>query len=106
MRNRDVGDAIENLVEVACRGALEPAITVAALARGKYDIETLAPFRDHRNDQFWRILQVGVDRDNCCAKRKVKARTEGDVFAEIARQTDHLDCRRAAMKLDQVVECR
>src|ERR1700722_11475251 len=84
VRNRDVGDAIEYLIEVTRGGALEPTVTLAALAGRKDDIETLAPFRDHRDDQLGRVLEVGVDRDDGRANRKVEARAKRDVLAKVA----------------------
>ena len=87
-RNVDRRELADQPVEQIGRHRLEAAFTLARQPLGIDDVEALFPFGDHIEDDFGRILKVGVHHNDRVAFRPVHAGGDGDLVAEIARQLD------------------
>src|SRR3546814_7169603 len=88
---------------VACRccAALCPAVARSVLPGSEDDVIALAPFGDHFDDQFGRVLQIDVDRHDSAAGAVIDPGGERDLLAEIARKIEDLHARILAVRLAQ-----
>src|SRR5690606_148244 len=81
----------KHAIEYRCRSELECGFAVAAAALTVNHVETFAPPGDHLEDDFGRILQIGVDEHDRIAARMIEARSDRDLVAEIAGKLDDAD---------------
>jgi hypothetical protein len=87
-RDFDVAELGEQAVEEIGGDALEAALALARQPLGVDDLVALFPLGDHVEDDFGRVLQVGVHDDDRAAHGVLHARGDRDLVAEIARQLD------------------
>ncbi len=92
-RDIDIGDSVDDAVKQLGREELEPAFALARGTDGVDNLKASLPALDHFEDQFGRVLQVGVNQDDGVTGRVVHARRNRGLMAEVASKVNHLDAR-------------
>ena len=72
---------------------LGQAVALAIVAHAIDDVIALAPFGDHRDQGFGRVLQVDVHRHHGAPADMIEPGRQRGFLAEIARQRDRADAR-------------
>jgi hypothetical protein len=90
--NVDVRNTMNDAVKERRRPSLEAGLARALLAHPVDDLVARPPLFEHGGDDLGRVLQVGVEDDRTRASRKRKARADGFLMAEVARESrgDHV----------------
>ena len=60
-------------------------------AHAIHHLATLPPLVEHLEDDFRRVLEIGVDHHHDIAGSMIEAGADGDLMAEIAGKMQHLD---------------
>src|SRR5690348_10173369 len=76
---------VEQAVKPACADALDGAVALARRAHRIDDIRPGAPALDETGDEFRRILEVDIHRNDRVALGVIEARCHRRVLAEVAR---------------------
>ncbi len=68
--------------------SLRKSFIATFAARGIDDVVTLTMRFDHLYDDFGRVLQIGIHRNNHVAARSFEAGNQTKLMAEVARKID------------------
>ena len=90
-RNFNIRDLAQQPVEIFRCGQFEPGFAGPFGAHGINHFVALAPFCDHLEHHFGRILQVGVHDDHRITLRKVRAGRNRHLVAKITTKVDYLN---------------
>ena len=88
-RDRHLAEAVDQPVEGARRGALQPAFTGPATAAHVDHFGAADPGVEHLRDQFRGVLQVGIDDDHRGAARQLEPGAHRLFLAEVAGEAGH-----------------
>ena len=83
----------QHAVESSGGDAFQPAFTLACAPRGVNHVVTLTPFRNQIGNEFRRILQICIYRDDGLAARMIYACGKRNFFAKVARKINHFHTR-------------
>ena len=100
------GNLLQQRVIQVRGGLLEPAFALARAASGVHVLVSLPPQLDHVADQLGRILQVGVDDDQCVGVDRIDAGEHGMLLAEVAGEEDEARVETVAGELADFVAGR
>ena len=92
-RDVDIGNAADRAVEDGGGPQLEQRLAATFRAHSVDDLVAGAPLLNQAQDDFGRILHVGVHHDHGIAVGVVKAGTDRHLVAKVAAEVDRLDPR-------------
>ena len=87
-RHLETVSGVDQRVEEACSEAFEEPFVKPVLSDGVDHLGAIAPLLQQGRNQLWRVLQVGVHRDDDLAMGRLEPCGERGLFAKIARQLD------------------
>src|SRR5205823_12924942 len=101
-RGARLSDPLQEAIKRLRRPALEQRLTFSPFAHGIHDIGALLPGVDQLEDDFRRILEVGVERDDGVARGQPVATAERRLMSEVARKRHRPHARVRAREIDDL----
>ena len=89
----ELSDQVSLICEEPGAEALEPALPFPHQAGGVGNVITFAVADNHFVNYGKRVLQVGVEHDNCIARSKVETGGTSELVPKISREVDDFDPR-------------
>lgn len=87
------------------RRLLGPGVAAAADAMTEHHFIALAPTLDHLQNDFGRILQIGIDRHHNLPVGDLQSRRQRRLFAEVTAQIDDAQPRVVPLTIQQPLKC-
>ena len=104
-RDLHVGEAADQAIEGRRRRALEQALAVALPALAVDHVRALIHHPHHVDQEFGRILEIGVDDQDALAPAHGQAGRQRELVAVVAHQPNGHDARVARGRLGQHIPC-